>query len=148
MSRCRDFANLAAAHSQDALGQRNLVTNGNMAISQRKGTTAYTNYSDWTLDQWYIEHSALDELTLEITQATDVPDAFHGGYSLKYQTKTVESAIGASEYLTLVQFFEGQNVQRLCYGTSSAKTMTLSFWVKCSLTGTLVFQFISMMEVI
>ena len=39
MSRCRDFADLAAAYSEDALSNRNMVINGNMAISQRKGTT-------------------------------------------------------------------------------------------------------------
>lgn len=136
MSRCRDFADLAAAYSEDALGQRNMVTNGNMAISQRSGTTAYTTINSYTLDRWKIEHNALDNLAFEVTQSTTVPDAFHGGYSLKYQTKTVESAIASDEFLALVQFFEGNTLQRLCYGTSSAKTMTLSFWVRSSLTGT------------
>ena len=136
MSRCRDFADLAAAYSEDALGQRNMVTNGNMAISQRSGTTAYTTINSYTLDRWKIEHNALDNLAFEVTQSTTVPDAFHGGYSLKYQTKTVESAIASDEFLALVQFFEGLNLQRLCYGTSSAKTMTLSFWIRSSLTGT------------
>lgn len=144
MSRARDFADLASAYSQDSIGQRNMVINGNMAISQRSGTTAYTTINSYTLDRWKMEHSSLDNLAFEVTQSTTVPDAFHGGYSLKYQTKTVESAIASDEYLTLVQFFEGKNLQRLCYGTSSAKTMTLSFWVRSSLTGTFgvsIYQF-------
>ncbi len=136
MSRCRDFADLAAACGEGSLSQRNMVINGNMAISQRSGTTAYTTINSYTLDMWKIEHNALDNLAFEVTQSTTVPDAFHGGYSLKYQTKTVESAIASDEFLALVQFFEGLNLQRLCYGTSSAKTMTLSFWIRSSLTGT------------
>ena len=136
MSRARNFADLASAYSQDALSNRNMVINGNMAISQRKGTTAYTTINSYILDRYKLEHSGLDNLAFEVTQSTTVPDAFHGGYSLKYQTKTVESAIAADEFLQLVQFFEGQNLQKLCFGTSSAKTMTLSFWVRSSLTGT------------
>jgi hypothetical protein len=135
MSRCRDFADLAAAYGEGSLSQRNMI-NGNMLISQRKGTTATTAIG-YTLDRWKILSDNLDELAFEVTQTNDVPATFAGGggKSLKYQTKTVESALASTENFRISQQIEAQNCHRLLFGTSSAKSITLSFWVKSSLTG-------------
>jgi hypothetical protein len=139
MSRARDFADLASAYSGGALSKRNIVDNGNFAVHQRGGTI--TGLGDANLDRWKtVDSGNIDELAIEITQSNDTPDGVGEGYSLKYQTKTVESAIAADEFFSLNQHIEAQNLARLCYGTSSAKSITLSFWVKCSLTGTFGFN--------
>jgi hypothetical protein len=136
MSRCRDFADLAAAYGEGSLSQRNMIMNGNMLISERTGTTATTAIG-YTLDRWKILSDNLDELAFEVTQTNDVPATFAGGggKSLKYQTKTVESALASTENFRISQQIEAQNCHRVLYGTSSAKSVTLSFWVKSSLTG-------------
>ena len=140
MSRARDFADLASAYSQDSLSKRNMIINGNMAVHQRGGTiTAGGTYS---LDGWRDYRSNLDNHAFEITQAADVPSTFagSGGKSLKFQTKTVESALAADEEMRIATIIEAQNCQHLLYGGSSAKKFTVSFWVKCSLTGTFAMQ--------
>ena len=137
MSRARDFADLAAAYGEGSLSQRNMIINGNMVISQRNGTTAVTA-EGYTLDRWQFDVDAMDNLAFEISQTNDVPATFAGGggKSLKYQTKTVESALASDEFGRFMHKIEAQNCHRLLYGTSSAKSATLSFWVKSSLTGT------------
>tara|TARA_Y100000593_G_scaffold13025_1_gene24262 strand:+ start:1593 stop:2705 length:1113 start_codon:yes stop_codon:yes gene_type:complete len=136
MSRARDFADLASAYSHDALNNRNMIINGNMLVSQRNGTTAVTA-EGYTLDRWQFDVDAMDNLAFEISQTNDVPATFAGGggKSLKYQTKTVESALASDEFGRFMHKIEAQNCHRLLYGTSSAKSATLSFWVKSSLTG-------------
>ena len=135
MSRARDFADLASAYSGGALGNRNIIHNGNMAVHQRGGTITANGYS---LDGWRILSGNLDNLAFEVTQAADVPSTFagSGGKSLKFQTKTVESALAADEEMRIASLIEAQNCQHLLYGGSSAKKFTVSFWVKSSLTGT------------
>ena len=139
MSRARDFADLAAAYSGGALGKRNMIRNGNMAVHQRTGTITANGY---TLDGWRTYRNSLDEHAFEITQAADVPSTFagSGGKSLKFQTKTVESALAADEEMRIATLIESQDCQHLLYGGSSAKKFTLSFWVKCSLTGVFAMQ--------
>ena len=136
MSRCRDFADLAAAYGGGSLSQRNMIIYGNMLVSQRAATAATTAIG-YTLDRWKILSDNLDELAFEVTQVNDVPATFAGGggKSLKYQTKTVESALASDENFRISQQIEAQNCHRVLYGTSSAKSVTLSFWVKSSLTG-------------
>jgi hypothetical protein len=67
-------------------------------------------------------------------RSTDSP--FGAGFSLKAQVTTADTSIAAGDYAYLHQDFEGQNLQQLLYGTSSAKNITLSFWVKSNKTGT------------
>jgi len=135
MSRARTFADLATASEAGSLSNRNLIGNGNFAVHQRTGTI--TGLGDYNLDRWQTADSGdIDDLAIEVTQSADTPDGVGDGYSLKYQTKTVESAIAAGEYFRIQHSIEARDLASLCYGTSSAKSVTLSFWVKSSLTGT------------
>ena len=139
MSRARTFADLATASEAGSLANRNLVDNGNFAVHQRGGTI--TGLGDPNLDRWKtVDSGNIDNLAIEITQSNDTPDGIGEGYSLKYQTKTVESAVAADEFFSLNHHIEAQNLASLCYGTSSAKSITLSFHVKSSLTGTFGFN--------
>ena len=67
-------------------------------------------------------------------RSTDTPTGT--GYSLKLQVTTADTSIAAAQYSYILHEIEAQNLQSLQYGTSSAKTLTLSFWVKSNKTGT------------
>ena len=141
MSRARTFADLATASEAGNLSNRNMIHNGNFAVHQKTGTISVgTNTSENTLDRWEMDATATDQLAIEITQSDDVPTELGEGFSIKYQTKTVESATVASdEIVRLRHFVEANNCQRLGYGTSGTKTTTISFYVKSTIAGTFSF---------
>jgi hypothetical protein len=115
-------------------GRRNLVTNGAMQVAQRgTQTTGYTGsgFNYLTADRFSIGASNLGTWTVD--QSTDVPDGF--SKSLKLTATTADASPASNDYVALGYKFEGQNLQHLNYGASSAKTMTLSFWVKSNKTG-------------
>lgn len=130
MSKAAELAALIG--SGQAQENKNLVVNGAMTVDQRNQTTTATGY---TVDRFAIAKSNFDELVIAITQDTDNPSGNGFAHSLKLAVTTAESAIAADELLYLDTRFEGQNIQHLCYGTSSAKSLTLSFWVKSPLAG-------------
>ena len=113
---------------------RNLIINGDMRIAQR-GTSATglglgddSTYN--TVDRWKWRYSG--SITSEYTesQSTDSPDDF--SFSRKFECTT---AGAGHNYIETYQAIEAYNVAHLNYGSSAAKTLTLSFWVKCSQTG-------------
>jgi len=118
---------------------RNMITNGDMQISQRGTSFASMGNGDtqFTLDRfgWYEEgdHGAAE---ITITQDTDVPTGQGFTKSLKAVCATVDTSIDAGTIAYVSQKFEGQFLQHLAKGTSSAKSTTLSFWCKSNLTGT------------
>jgi len=67
-------------------------------------------------------------------QVTTAPTGFN--YSLKLTTTTADSSLGATQFAYVGQRIEGYNVADLGWGTANAKTVTVSFWVRSSLTGT------------
>ena len=112
------------------LGRRNLIINGAMQVAQRG--TSFTSTADlYTLDRFAIGHGTVNAMT--VTQETDAPSGFQ--YSLKVLTGTGASS-GAAGYAALRQAIEGTNMYHLKFGTSDAESVTLSFYVKSSLTGT------------
>jgi len=118
-------------------GSKNLIINGAMTIDQRNSGSATTNGSSGytTVDRW----KAYDNLSAGAStaqQVTDVPDNQGFKNSLKFTVTTADSNLGTGEVLFIQQSIEGNNFSVLRYGTSSAKTLTLSFWVKSSETGT------------
>jgi hypothetical protein len=129
MSKAAELAALIG--SQSALSNRNLIINGAMQVDQRNQTTTATGY---TVDRFaLLKSTTFDELVLAVTQDTDSPTGFAN--SLKIAVTTAESSIDTDELLYLDQRIEGQNLQHLNYGTLSAKSLTLSFWVKSPLAG-------------
>jgi len=111
-------------------GNRNLIINGAMQIFQRAtAATAATGYT--TADRWHISETSDGAYTSE--RSTDNP--FGTGYSIKLQCTTADTSLAATQFARVYQRIEAQNLQHLLYGTSSAKTLTLSFWVKSSKTG-------------
>jgi hypothetical protein len=118
-------------------GRRNLVINGAMQVAQRATSVTTgpngTGEGYTTLDRW---NNSLSHTTAATTfsQSSDAPDGF--AYSLKYEVTTAQSSLSASDYWLLNYRIEGQDLQRVAKGTSSAKQLTLSFWAKATKTGT------------
>ena len=114
---------------------RNLVINGDMQIAQRgTSTTGITGTGYYTVDRFSVAISGLGTWTQ--TQSTDVPTGQGFTNSLKMACTTADASPAVGDYLSIKCGFEGQNLQHLKYGTSSAETMTLTFWVKSNKTGT------------
>jgi hypothetical protein len=114
---------------------KNRIINGDMVISQRNGTTAITpTGGTFTVDRWAFYFSQASKFTIQQNQNSVTPPA---GFT-NYLGFTVASAvsIGAGDYFTLEQPIEGFNVADLGWGTANARTVTLSFWARSSLTGT------------
>jgi len=116
-------------------GRRNKIINGGMLVSQRQ--TSSTTSSVFVVDRFKAEVTQMDELAQTLEQSSDAPDGF--GKSLKITTTTPETAIAANEQFRIQTKLEGQDFQDLAYGGSSAKTITISFYVKASVTGTFGF---------
>ena len=135
MSRARTFADLATASEADSLSNRNLVINGDMAVAQRgTSTSSVTSSGYYACDRWKLLDNS--DATLTISQATDLPSGQGFNNSFKIDVTTADSSVGAGQYAIVRQCFEGQFLQRLQKGFSTAKSSTVSFWVKSGLTGT------------
>jgi hypothetical protein len=122
-------------------GRRNLIINGAMKVAQRGTSSSVTGsaFTYETIDRIKIGRTGTDQLVVTASQATDAPGGFT--YSHKLDVTTAESVIYAGEYYRGVQYYiEGQDLASLAYGTSSAKHITISFWVKSSKTGTYAFS--------
>ena len=122
---------------------RNKIINGGMKISQRVPpfTFAYNGtVNGYTLDRFYFDlYNNPDQYDCTVSQysmsAAEISTTGHTK-ALKLLTGTAESAIDNDEFVRFYYIAEGQDVQDFQHGTASAKTMTLSFWTKSSVTGT------------
>jgi hypothetical protein len=118
-------------------GFRNIVINGDMQIAQRNTSVAsITANGYFTLDRWFLPISNLGTFTM--SQSTDVPSGYGFAKSLKLDCTTADASPSAGDFMTLSQYFEGQNLQYLKKGTANAVSLTASFWVKSTKTGTFI----------
>jgi hypothetical protein len=131
MSKAAELAALIG--SGQAQGDRNLIINGAMQVAQR-GTSGTTNTGYNSVDRFATQAIATDNLAMTLTQQTDSPAGFSN--SLKLTVTTAESALASDEFFSVQHRIEAQNLQRLQYGASAAKSVTLSFYVKGTTTGT------------
>ncbi len=123
------------------LGRRNLIINGAMQIDQRATTHTFQNGTGGynTVDRWIISEAGTDSFVFEVSQSTDAPDDF--AHSFKVDCTTADASLSADVQISFEQKIESRDLQRLNYGTSSAKTMKFSFYVKSNKTGTYVCWF-------
>jgi hypothetical protein len=116
----------------DASLMKNRIINGAMVIDQRNaGASVTPTNGSYSLDRWKHEVSQASKFTVQ--QSTVAPDGF---YNSMLVTSTSAYSVVSSDYFDLFQWIEGFNWSDLMYGTATAKTATLSFWVRSSLTGT------------
>jgi len=133
MSKAAELAALIG--SQTALSNRNLIINGAMQVAQRgTSTSSVTGNGYHACDRWKFDTT--DESTLTISQATDVPSGKGFANSFKMDVTVAESSVASDDQTFLNHRIEGQNLQQLKKGTSSAESVTVSFYVKSTKTGT------------
>ena len=131
MSKAAELAKIGEVATNGQIGgRRNMVINGAMQVDQRGATVTASGYS---VDQFKITKTAMDNLVIAVTQDTDTPSEFTT--ALKLAVTTEESAQAVDELLDIRHIIEAQNLQHLEFGTSTAKKLTLSFWVRSSTTG-------------
>jgi hypothetical protein len=134
MSNARELSELAGSYGTGGfVGMKNRIINGAMMIDQRNAGASITPTTSGTwygVDRWQASVTQSSKFTLQ--QSTDAPTGFKN--SLKVTSSSAYSVTG-NDYFALLQQIEGYNVADCGFGTASAKTVTLSFWVKSSLTG-------------
>ena len=130
-----NFAGGMQIGGQDAtFGNRNRIINGAMVINQRAGDPYTASSNPYTLDRWQAYGNPASKYTVQQNAGSVTPPV---GFS-KYLGVTSSSAytVTSTDYFFLMQKIEGYNVADLAWGTANAQTVTLSFWVRSSLTGT------------
>jgi hypothetical protein len=114
---------------------RNRIINGDMRISQRNGTSSVTPVDgQYTLDRWVTVVTQTSKLSIQQNAGSVTPPTGFTNYL--GVTSLSAYSITASDFFTVRQYIEGFNTADLAYGTANAQTVTLSFWVRSSLTGT------------
>jgi len=115
---------------------RNIIINGDMSIAQRGTSASSVTSAQYLVDRHYFNLSNLGSWT--ISQDTDVPTGQGFAKSMKLDCTTADASPSGSDFLILQHRIEGQNLQYLKKGTSSAESLTASFWVKSNKTGTYI----------
>ena len=134
-SKARGLADLGNAFDDGALSNRNMIINGGMVIDQRNGGASVTGSASaakFAADRFSLFANTTGTITIQ--QVSDAPDGFANSNKV-----TCTSAATSDSSATRVQLYhaiEGHNIANLAFGSSSAKAITLSFWVKASNTGT------------
>ena len=132
-------AKLASGTVQNQSAFKNIIINGDMSLAQRStSVSSITGAGYNTIDRYRLGGSVPGTWTQ--SQATDVPTGQGFATSLKMDCTTADTSLAADEIMNIYQRFEGQNLQYLKKGTSSAESLTLSFWVKSNKTGTYVVE--------
>ena len=118
--------------TDQVLSSRNLIINGAMQVAQRGTQTGVRN--SYGVDRFLCAGDGAQLFTY--SQSTTVPSEQGFSYSAKLDVTTADTSVAAGDYQLLIQRFEGQDLQHLKYGTSSAESLTIQFWVRSSKTGT------------
>jgi hypothetical protein len=114
---------------------KNRIINGDMRIDQRNAGASVTPTGDtYTVDRWKYEISQASKFAIQQNAGSVTQPAGFTNY-LGF-TSTSAYTVGSGDYFLCEQFIEGFNTADLAWGTASARTITLSFWVRSSLTGT------------
>ena len=125
----------------DTLSFRNMFINGSMQVAQRSSSVSITGDGSSqdayrTVDRWF--HNSRNDSNWTYTKEDAGPAGFAN--SLKVACTGTDSSIAGNVYKYVGQRIEGQNLQQLQKGTATAKSFTVSFWVKSNLPGTYVVE--------
>jgi len=120
------------------LSNRNMIINGAMQVSQRGTVTGATNNVFGGPDRFVIAETGA--LVVTMSKDSDAPAGQGFADSMKLDVTTADSSLAAGDLAYLGYKFEGQDLQALKKGTSNALAVTLSFWIKTTITGTYIIQ--------
>jgi hypothetical protein len=144
MTKAAELAKMGEVITNSQIGgRRNIIINGAMQVDQRNSGSSVTGLgtgsgsAEYMLDRFDIINTSAGRLTA--TQTADGPTGFAN--CLKLDVTTADTSISASEVMILEQRIEGQNVQQLQYGSSSAQPVTFSFYVKGNASATYTMEF-------
>ena len=140
----QDFANNSietyTSNAGRPLSNRNLVINGAMQVAQRAtSVTGITTNGYFTADRWRISLSSAGTWTSNIDSSGPANTEFRN--SANVVCTTAKSSLDAGNFFLFAQRIEGQNLQSIKKGTSAAESLTVSFYVKSSNTGTYICEF-------
>jgi len=137
MSKARQLADLGNQVDDGAITGTNMVINGAMTVAQRSSSvTGATTNGYYTCDRFKVQIGNIGTYTVD--QSTDAPNGFSNSW--KISCTTADASPAAGDYLLLNHFIEGQDLQSLGFGTSGAKALTMSFWVKSNKAGNASFE--------
>lgn len=125
-------SNLTWSYQDAYLSWRNKIINGDMAIDQRNSGAAVTTTLAYPVDRFRIVKDSAAVVSVARTSAT-VPAGFSNSMAW---TVTTGGNTTTSQGAGIQQLIEGSNITEFSFGSSSAKAITLSFWVRSSVTGT------------
>ena len=118
--------------TESNMAGRNRIINGDMRIDQRNAGAAVTATSSYPVDRFQMSNTSDGAFSAQ--QDSSAPSGFVN--SVKVTTTTADATLATTQRLTIRHILEGTNISDLAWGTASAKTVTMSFWVRSSLTGT------------
>jgi hypothetical protein len=115
-----------------SVNMKNRIINGAMVIDQRNAGAAVTTASSFPVDRFICQFNT--DGAFSSSRSTTAPTGFTN--SLFWTTTTADASLSSLQQAVIQQNIEGFNIADLGWGTANAKTVTLSFWVRSSLTGT------------
>jgi hypothetical protein len=113
---------------------RNRIINGAMVIDQRNAGASVTPSNQFTLDRWCAILTQASKFTVQQNAGSVTPPVGFSNYL--GVTSTSSYSVASGDTFFIYQAIEGYNFADMQFGTANAKTVTLSFWVRSSLTGT------------
>ena len=115
---------------------KNRLINGAMEIDQRRNGASFTPTTDlnYTVDRWQARLSQSSKYSIQRNAGAVTPPPGYNNYV--GLTSLSAYSVTSTDFFGINQSIEGYNMADFAWGTSSAKTVTLSFWVRSSLTGT------------
>ena len=132
------------ATAATGFGFKNRIINGAMVIDQRNAGASVTPSGQYTLDRWLYENTQTGKVTIQQNagslSAANRPVGFTNYLGI---TSSSAYSVLTGDTFLLNQRIEGYNVADFAFGTANAATITLSFWVRSSLTGTFGGSFVN-----
>ena len=118
-------------------GFKNRIINGAMVIDQRNAGASVTPADGtYTLDRWTTATSQASKFTIQQNAGSVTPPSGFNNYLGLTVGASANVTVGSTDYFGLGQYVEGFNAADLGFGAAGASTVTLSFWVRSSVTGT------------
>jgi len=138
MTKAAELAKMGEVITNSQIGgRRNIVINGAMMVAQRGTSTQFSNSNGFVCDRF--ECSNQTDGAITFSQSTDVPSGQGFINSTKINVDTADTSLAATQHALFQQKVEGLNSSQLMWGTSNAENISVSFWIKSSLTGTFTY---------
>ena len=139
MTKAAELAKMGEVLTNSQIGgRRNIVINGAMQVAQRGTVTSATDSTYGGPDRFQVSESG--DTVFTMSQDSDTPSGEGFANSMKLDVTTADSSLAASDFASLIYNLEGQDLQQLKKGTSSAEKVTVSFFIKSTITGTYIVQ--------